>query len=91
MAFKTRALQRYHETHKDHNDHTSWFHYTSKDAKAEVLTDGYFDKGRDTLRKGDIIEGVVDLGAVAPTVPSFVRLFVTAAGTTRTVPVPELV
>lgn len=85
MAFKTRALQRYHETHKDHNDHTCWFHYTTKDTKAEVLTDGYFDNGRATLRKGDIIEGVVETGAAAPTVPSFVRLIVTATGPTVTV------
>jgi len=87
MAFKSRALQRYHETHKGHNDHTCWFHYTTDDVKAEILTAGYFNDGRSTVRKGDIIEAAIDLDGT----PQFARLIVTAADISGDVTVAELV
>ncbi|TCQ82611.1 hypothetical protein EDF68_1011002 [Ochrobactrum sp. BH3] len=74
MAFKIRALARYNTAPVDTGRNCNFYSYATDDAKATVLTAGYFNDARSTLKVNDII----DVVAVHNGTGAHARLIVTA-------------
>lgn len=62
MAFNIKALSRFNTSDRGALSQTNFYHYSTEDAAAVVLADGYFNAARSILKKGDCIQAVAVLG-----------------------------
>ena len=83
MAHSKKALSRHATSDLGGTNQTNFYVYSTNSTAAEVLTAGYFNASRPTLKKSDVIHAVVDKDGT----PDILMLLVTAVPATGNVTV----
>lgn len=83
MAFNLKSLVLVSQSNRDDGSFSRKYFYSTTDATAAVLTNGYFNAAEKRLAVGDLIEASVGIGGTAATL--LLRVTAATAGSAFTV------